>query len=179
MSKTFEFHSLCPKTWQHELNHCIDTNLWWKFKQILYKSATPHLTFLASFKPANSVLQRSGNGLKAFKPQTIQVQLRPNNLLGRLGGEEFTIFMADTSLKAAYACAEQIRQHKSQTAISIDQQRHFSSSSALACVFACLRTIKRWSIYSIKRMMHFIRQKDRAEIGWSFRHNMLQFSKIL
>ena len=81
--------------------------------------------------------------LKAFKPQTIQVQLRPNNLLGRLGGEEFTIFMADTSLEAAYACAEQIRQHKSQTAISIDQQRHFSSSSALACVFACLRTIKR------------------------------------
>ena len=63
--------------------------------------------------------------LKAFKPQTIQVQLRPNNLLGRLGGEEFTIFMADTSLEAAYACAEQIRQHKSQTAISIDQQRHF------------------------------------------------------
>ena len=81
--------------------------------------------------------------LKAFKPQTIQVQLRPNNLLGRLGGEELTIFMADTSLEAAYACAEQIRQHMSQTAISIDQQRHFSSSSALACVFACLRTIKR------------------------------------
>ena len=33
--------------------------------------------------------------------------------------------MADTSLEAAYACAEQIRQHMSQTAISIDQQRHF------------------------------------------------------
>lgn len=57
--------------------------------------------------------------------QTIQAQLRPNDLLGRLGGEEFAIFMADTSLEAAHACAEQIRQHMSQTTISIDQQRHF------------------------------------------------------
>ncbi|WP_277560447.1 diguanylate cyclase domain-containing protein [Acinetobacter beijerinckii] len=28
-------------------------------------------------------------------------------------------------MEAVHACAEQIRQHKSQTAISIDQQRHF------------------------------------------------------
>ena len=65
----------CSKILQHELNHCIDTNLWWKFKQILYNSATPHLTFLASFKPANSVLQRSGNDLKRLNPKPFRYSL--------------------------------------------------------------------------------------------------------
>ncbi|MCH7336193.1 diguanylate cyclase [Acinetobacter sp. NIPH 2699] len=57
--------------------------------------------------------------------QTIQSLLRPNDLLGRLGGEEFAVFMTDISPQAAYDCAEQIRQRMSQTPIKLDQQQHF------------------------------------------------------
>ncbi|NNP76190.1 diguanylate cyclase [Acinetobacter sp. Ac_3412] len=56
---------------------------------------------------------------------TIQSLLSPQDLLGRLGGEEFAIFMTDTDADAAYLCAEKIRQQISQTPIEHEQQQRF------------------------------------------------------
>jgi len=57
--------------------------------------------------------------------QTIQSLLRPQDLLGRLGGEEFAIFMTNTDADAAYLCAEKIRLQVSQTPIEQEQQQSF------------------------------------------------------
>lgn len=57
--------------------------------------------------------------------QTIQSLLRPQDLLGRLGGEEFAIFMTNTDADAAYLCAEKIRLQISQTPIEQEQQQSF------------------------------------------------------
>ncbi|MDO3665007.1 GGDEF domain-containing protein [Acinetobacter higginsii] len=56
---------------------------------------------------------------------TIQNLLSPQDLLGRLGGEEFAIFMTDTDADAAYLCAEKIRLQISQTPIENEQQQRF------------------------------------------------------
>ncbi|NIE95739.1 diguanylate cyclase [Acinetobacter sp. C26M] len=58
--------------------------------------------------------------------QTIQTLLKPQDLLGRLGGEEFAIFMTDTDADAAYLCAEKIRLQISQTPIEYEIQQSFS-----------------------------------------------------
>lgn len=57
--------------------------------------------------------------------QTIQSLLRPQDLLGRLGGEEFAIFMTNTHADTAYLCAEKIRLQISQTPIEHEQQQSF------------------------------------------------------
>ncbi|WP_343621047.1 diguanylate cyclase [Acinetobacter proteolyticus] len=57
---------------------------------------------------------------------TIQSLLRPQDLLGRLGGEEFAIFMTNTDADAAYLCAENIRLQISQTPIEYAAQLSFS-----------------------------------------------------
>ncbi|ESK56230.1 MAG: diguanylate cyclase [Moraxellaceae bacterium] len=57
--------------------------------------------------------------------QTIQTVLSPQDLLGRLGGEEFAIFMINTDINTAYQCAEIIREKISKTPIQLDHQQHF------------------------------------------------------
>lgn len=58
--------------------------------------------------------------------QNIQALLAPNDLLGRLGGEEFAIFIADTNPEVVYQCAERIRQQVSNTPIQLDKKQQFS-----------------------------------------------------
>lgn len=57
--------------------------------------------------------------------QTIHTILRSQDLLGRLGGEEFAIFMTDTTEDTAYQYAEKIREKISQSPIQLDNQKHF------------------------------------------------------
>ena len=56
---------------------------------------------------------------------TIQALLKPHDLLGRLGGEEFAIFMSNTDTVTAYHCAEKIREKISQTPIALEHQDYF------------------------------------------------------
>lgn len=57
--------------------------------------------------------------------QIIHTILRSQDLLGRLGGEEFAIFMTDTTEDTAYQYAEKIREKISQSPIQLDNQKHF------------------------------------------------------
>ena len=52
--------------------------------------------------------------------QTLQVLLRKSDLLGRVGGEEFAIFLPDTGLDAAYKIADKIRQTISDAVLKVE-----------------------------------------------------------
>ena len=57
--------------------------------------------------------------LKQFT-QTIQTHLRKSDLIGRIGGEEFAIFLPDTDLDAAFQLADKIREAVSRSTIELD-----------------------------------------------------------
>ncbi|MGB2065585.1 MAG: diguanylate cyclase [Marinomonas gallaica] len=52
--------------------------------------------------------------------QILQSFLKESDLLGRVGGEEFAIFLPDTKLDAAFQLADEIRQAISKTALEIE-----------------------------------------------------------
>lgn len=67
---------------------------------------------------------------------TIQSLLRPQDLLGRLGGEEFAIFMSNTDADAAYLCAEKIRLQISKTPIEYEPTQSFSIQISIG-IYMC------------------------------------------
>ncbi len=69
--------------------------------------------------------------------KTTQIFLNPQDLFGRLGGEEFAIFISDTNEDAAYQCAEQIRQHLSQSPIEREPSQFFSIQTSIGI---CINT---------------------------------------
>lgn len=66
-------------------------------------------------------------GDKALKycVQVIHSLLRPNDLLGRLGGEEFAIFMSDIDPDTAFQYAENIRLNISKMPIPLNDRQQF------------------------------------------------------
>ncbi|WP_421856483.1 diguanylate cyclase [Marinomonas sp.] len=52
--------------------------------------------------------------------QTLQVFLRKSDLLGRVGGEEFAIFLPDTGLDDAFQLADKIRQAISDSTLEVE-----------------------------------------------------------
>ena len=63
--------------------------------------------------------------------RTTQSLLNPQDLLGRLGGEEFAIFISNTNKETAYQHAEKIRKHISQSPITIEQSQTFSIQTSI------------------------------------------------
>ena len=63
------------------------------------------------FKSINDRFGHAGGDavLKAFA-EAVGACLRPSDLLGRIGGEEFVVFLAETDLAGAQVAAERIRQ---------------------------------------------------------------------
>lgn len=68
--------------------------------------------------------------------KTIQSLLKPQDLIGRLGGEEFAIFLTNTNADAAYQDAERIRLHVSQTPIKLEHHQTFSIQISIG-IFVC------------------------------------------
>lgn len=54
--------------------------------------------------------------------QTIQTLLRKSDLVGRVGGEEFALFLPDTSIDAAFHLADKIRKIISESTLKIDDK---------------------------------------------------------
>lgn len=52
--------------------------------------------------------------------QTIQTFLRKSDLVGRLGGEEFAIFLNETAMDEAFLLAEKIRKAISNSTLEVD-----------------------------------------------------------
>jgi diguanylate cyclase (GGDEF)-like protein len=86
--------------------------------------------------------------------QTIQTMLRPHDLLGRLGGEEFAIFMTDIDANTAYQAAENIRKRISQTPIKLEQQNDFYIQVSLG-IYIC-------EAENLQSIEHHFKQADDA-----------------
>jgi diguanylate cyclase (GGDEF)-like protein len=62
----------------------------------------------------------AGDKILIHFTQTIQTFLRKSDLIGRVGGEEFAIFLPDTDLDAAFQLADKIRKAVSQSSLELD-----------------------------------------------------------
>jgi diguanylate cyclase (GGDEF)-like protein len=85
-------------------------------EQLILQLKRSHLTYsvlfvdLDHFKLINdSHGHAAGDEVLKRVAQTLQSQLRETDLLGRIGGEEFSIFLPDTPLSGAMQLAEHIR----------------------------------------------------------------------
>jgi diguanylate cyclase (GGDEF)-like protein len=52
----------------------------------------------------------TGDAVLREVSRLLRMEARPNDLLGRLGGEEFAMLMPETNAKAAYIAAERFRE---------------------------------------------------------------------
>jgi diguanylate cyclase (GGDEF)-like protein len=71
--------------------------------------------------------------LKAFA-QTIRTIVRPHDLFGRLGGEEFALFLPDTSERDAGDIAERLRFCVEKLAVSLDDDQPLRISVSIGTV---------------------------------------------
>ena len=84
-------------------------------------TATFVLMDLDKFKLINDTYGHStGDKVLVHFTQTIQTLLRKSDLIGRLGGEEFAIFLPDTEIDAAFQLADKIRETVSNSTIELD-----------------------------------------------------------
>ena len=81
---------------------------------------------LDHFKKVNDTYgHQMGDKALKYCVQVIHSLLRPNDLLGRLGGEEFAIFMSDIDPDTAFQYAENIRLNISKMPIPLNDQQQF------------------------------------------------------
>jgi diguanylate cyclase (GGDEF)-like protein len=84
-------------------------------------TATLVLMDLDKFKLINDTYGHfAGDKILIHFTQTIQTFLRKSDLIGRVGGEEFAIFLPDTDLDAAFQLADKIRKAVSQSSLELD-----------------------------------------------------------
>ena len=89
---------------------------------------------LDHFKNINDTLGHAGGDavLRAFV-QMAQAQLRPTDVLGRIGGEEFALLLPETSLDNAMLLAERLRKAAAVQMVAIGAQvHHYSLSGGVA-----------------------------------------------
>ncbi|WP_158973059.1 diguanylate cyclase [Paraglaciecola sp. L3A3] len=86
-------------------------------------SASLILMDLDLFKNINDTYGHfSGDQVLIHFSQTIQSLLRKSDLVGRLGGEEFAIFLSDTNLNDAFQLADKLRKTIANTSIEVDRK---------------------------------------------------------
>ena len=84
-------------------------------------TATFVLMDLDNFKLINDTYGHFiGDKVLIHFTQTIQALLRKSDLIGRVGGEEFAIFLPDTDTDAAFELANKIREAVSHSTIELD-----------------------------------------------------------
>ncbi|ANH75777.1 diguanylate cyclase domain protein [Ralstonia insidiosa] len=85
---------------------------------------------LDHFKRVNDTFGHAGGDavLRAFV-QMVQAQLRPTDVLGRIGGEEFALLLPETSLDSALLLAERLRKAAAAQTVAIGSQAHHYSLS--------------------------------------------------
>lgn len=96
------------------------------------------------FKSVNDRFGHAGGDavLKAFVA-AVSACLRPSDLLGRIGGEEFAVILAETGLAGAEVAAERIPATVANTEVESDTHRiRFTVSIGVAAVGNGLQTLK-------------------------------------
>lgn len=91
---------------------------------------------LDHFKKINDTQgHQAGDRILASFANTVQTTLRPNDLFGRYGGEEFLVVLPDASVETAYVIAERVRK------AFAENHRFFDGSPLNATVSAGVASI--------------------------------------
>ncbi|HEU0043836.1 sensor domain-containing diguanylate cyclase [Sphingomonas sp.] len=83
--------------------------------------------------------------------------LRPTDILGRLGGEEFAVLLPETPATDALRCAERLRATLAQTTIAAAPGLRVTASFGVAPLDGAISTVSRWladadaALYAAKR----------------------------
>ena len=79
---------------------------------------------LDNFKMVNDTYGHFvGDQVLTHFTHTIRTFLRKSDLVGRVGGEEFAIFLPDTAIEGAFQLADKIRQAISNSILDIDGKK--------------------------------------------------------
>jgi diguanylate cyclase (GGDEF)-like protein len=76
----------------------------------------------------------------------LQAEARPNDLLGRLGGEEFALLMPETDAQAGYLAAERLRCRIAAAIVDVapDQQVKVTASFGVAELTSAFTSPDSW-----------------------------------
>ena len=99
---------------------------------------------LDHFKAVNDTHgHAAGDEVLRVVARTLQASLRRSDLIGRIGGEEFSVFLPDTPLQAALPLAETLRQavERSQPLVG-EVPLRVTASVGVACQTLSLNTMK-------------------------------------
>ncbi len=92
---------------------------------------------LDHFKTINDTQgHQAGDRILISFANTVRNALRPNDLFGRYGGEEFLVVLPDASIETAYVIAERVRK------AFADNHRFFDGSPLNATVSAGVASIR-------------------------------------
>lgn len=87
---------------------------------------------LDHFKKVNDRFgHQAGDGVLIHATQCIQKAIRSKDVLGRIGGEEFCVFLPDTHLDAAIAAATRIKKHLEFTPLVLSNGVSFAITASL------------------------------------------------
>lgn len=110
-----------------------------RWVDISHKQQTPLCLIMADidwFKHVNDAFGHlAGDEVLKYVAQRIQATLRPIDVLGRYGGEEFLIILPETDLQAATAIAERVRAHVAQCPIHTQHQDVLVTISLGVCEY--------------------------------------------
>lgn len=119
---------------------------------------------LDHFKRINDTQgHQAGDRILASFAETVRASLRPNDLFGRYGGEEFMVILPDASIETAYVVAERVRKafadkHKFLDGVPLDA----TVSAGVASVTDSFELNK--IISSVDRAMYAAKQNGRNRV---------------
>ena len=139
-----------------------------KRQQAEGRSAVVVLADLDHFKSINDRFgHAAGDKVLQIFAKTAQASLRQNDLVGRLGGEEFTVVLADAGIDNAYLVADRLRNAFAVAAAVIDGQAlHATASIGVSVIvdpsqdLARLMTLADQALYLAKA-----RGRNRVEVA--------------
>ncbi len=126
---------------------------------------------LDHFKNINDTRgHQAGDRILASFANTVRTALRPNDLFGRYGGEEFLVVLPGASVETAYVVAERVRK------AFAENHRFFNGSPLNATVSAGVASISTTSdmneiVASVDRAMYAAKHNGRNRVECAINHD--------
>lgn len=126
---------------------------------------------LDHFKNINDTQgHQAGDRILVSFAETVQNTLRPNDLFGRYGGEEFLVVLPDASIETAYVIAERVRK------AFAEDLRFFNGSPLNATVSAGVASISTTCdlndiVASVDRAMYAAKHNGRNRVECAINHD--------
>lgn len=107
--------------------------------------------------------QAGDKALKDFVKLTKEV-MRPSDLLGRIGGEEFALLLPETNIRSAVKVGERLRQHIEDTPIIVGNKSvNLTISIGIAQYKPKVDTVKKW-LHRADEMLYLAKDEGRNRV---------------